>query len=311
MTKEHSKIVNFQQLVDLLSGRQESRRRIAVVWAVDDHTQEAVAEVLRLGLADAVFVGGREAVEQAACLRDLREHWSAVDADDADDAAGKAVALIREGGAEVLMKGLINTDNLLRAVLNKETGILPQGHVLTHITCAHLPHYGKLLFFSDPAVIPHPTPEQRVEQLKYLLKTCRTMGIEVPRVSLIHCTEKVNERHFPFTAAYRELVEMASRGVFGDCIVDGPLDVLTSLDAEAMRTKGIASPIDGQADALIFPDIVSANVFYKTIPLIPGVETAAMLVGTDAPVVLTSRGDSIQTKLYSMAFAVVNSLEAS
>lgn len=304
---QSNKFSDFSQLIDELSSQSASRRRIAVVWPVDAHTQEAVAEALRLGLADAVFVGGREAVESSLCLQDYRDYWTVVDATDADDASAKAVGLVREGGADVLMKGLVNTDNLLRAVLNKETGILPKGHILTHITCALLPGRGKFLFFTDPAVIPYPTSEQRMEQVRYLVRTCRTMGVEVPRVALIHCTEKVNEKHFPFTVNYREIAAKASEGAFGPCIVDGPLDVKTSVDADAMRTKGINSPIEGQADALIFPDIVSANVFYKSISLFPGVETAAMLVGTDVPVVLTSRGDSMSTKLFSMAFAAINS----
>lgn len=296
---------NFQELSEHVKT-DATRRTIAVVWAVDTHSQEAVAEVMKCGWAEVVFVGGRDVLEQSALLSPLKDHWTIADADDADDAARRAVALVKAGKADVLMKGLVNTDNLLRAVLDKENGILPRGRVLTHITCSLLPGYGKFLFFTDPAVIPYPTREQRIEQVGYLSRVCHAMGIDEPRISLIHCTEKVNTRHFPFTEDYRELAAMAADGRFGRCIVDGPLDIKTSVDSEAMKTKGIDSPIAGKADALVFPDIVSANVFYKTISLFPGVETAAMLVGTDVPVVLTSRGDSMTTKLMSVAFAIAN-----
>ena len=297
-------IKNFKTLVQYVASR-TNRKRVAVVWAADAHSQEAIAEALRLGLVDVVFVGACNSIVRNEVLTPYAEHWSCTDAADVDEAARIAVQFCREGRAEVLMKGLINTDNLLKAVLDKEHGLLPKGRVMTHVTAAMLPVYSKLLFFTDPAVIPHPTPVQRVEQVRYIVDICRNFGIEEPKVSLIHCSEKVNEKHFPFTVDYRDLVRKAESGEFGDCIIDGPLDVKTSVDAVTMQTKGINSPICGEADALIFPDIISGNVFYKTISLFSGVETAAMLVGPQVPVVLTSRGDSMLTKLYSIALASI------
>ena len=226
-----------------------------------------------------------------------------VDDDDVDVAAAKAVALVREGQADVIMKGLLNTDNLLKAILNKETGILPKGRVLTHVTCAQVPGYERLIFCTDVAVIPRPTKEQREEQLRYILELCREMGIEEPRVSLINCSEQVNEKHFPHTVEYRELVAKAQAGEFGPCIVDGPLDLKTSLSAEALHKKHLESPLEGRADALIFPDIPAGNGFYKAITLFCHAETAAMLKGPQVPVVLTSRGDSPQSKFCSLALA--------
>jgi phosphate butyryltransferase len=226
-----------------------------------------------------------------------------VDDEDVDVAAAKAVALVREGKADVIMKGLLNTDNLLKAILNKETGILPKGQVLTHLTCAKLPMYDKLLFMTDVAVIPYPTKEQREQQLQYLLTLCRKMGVEEPRIALISCSEKVNPKHFPCTVEYRELVEKSQTGAFGPCIVDGPLDLKTSLSPAALHKKGLTSPLEGQSDGLIFSDIQAGNVFYKTITLFCQAETAAILKGPQVPVVLTSRGDSPQSKFYSMALA--------
>ena len=293
-------IKNFNELVAHLAGR-TSRSHIAVVWPNDHSITEAVKKVLDEGIADVLLVGADD--ETRAAFAAYGERAVAIDAADADDAAARAVALVREGRADVLMKGMLNTDQLLRAVLNKETGILPKGRVLTHVTCAQIEELGRLLFCTDVAVIPHPTKEQREEQLRYVLDVCRQMGIEEPRVSLINCSEQVNERHFPHTVEYRELVAKAESGAFGPCIVDGPLDLKTSLSEAALKKKHLTSPLEGRADALIFPDIQAGNVFYKTITLLCHTETAAILKGPQVPVVLTSRGDSPSSKFYSMALA--------
>jgi len=296
-------IKNFQQLTASLNGAGQ-KRRVAVVWPADQSTLLSVERALKGQFVEAVFVGCREQVE--AHFGNAGLPVEIVDAADAASAASKGVALVREGKADVLMKGMVGTDVLLHAVLNRETGILPRGRVLTHITAAQISGYDKLIFFTDPAVIPYPTADQRREQLRYLLGVCRRFGISEPRVSLIHCTEKVGEKFFPFTVEYRQLVDEANRGDYGPCIVDGPLDLKTSLSRKAMQLKGIKSPIDGQADALIFPDIEAGNVFYKTITFFPGTETAAMLQGTLAPVVLPSRGDSDECKYLSIALAALS-----
>ena len=275
-------IQNLDEMIGRLIAK-GGKKRIGVICPRDESTRKAVEEATSAtGFAEAVVF----------------------DDDDVLVAAQQAVAAARDGKVDVLMKGTLNTDDLLRAVLNKETGILPKGRVLTHLTCAQIPSYDKLVFCSDVAVIPYPTAEQREEQLKYLLQLMRSMGVEEPRVGLINCTEKVNEKHFPVTVEYRQLVEKAATGAFGPCIVDGPLDLKTCFSPEALHKKGINSPLEGRADAIIFPDIQAGNVFYKTITcFIPGVETAAVLAGTQVPVVLPSRGDSPKNKLYSLALA--------
>ncbi|MBQ8096982.1 MAG: phosphate butyryltransferase [Prevotella sp.] len=291
-------IENFDELVAYLAGGMEPKR-VAVVCPYDESTQGAVQKAMDEGFVKPILVGDPKLMGGA-----LKEVPRLKAADD-DDAAAKAVELVRQGMADVLMKGMLNTDNLLRAVLNKETGILEKGKVLTHLTCAQLPQYDKLLFMSDVAVIPQPTKEQREQQLRYLLRLCRSMGIKEPGVSLLNCSEKVDERHFPHTVEYRELVDRAKKGDFGACIVDGPLDLKTSLSGRALKKKGLSSPLRGHADALIFPDIQAGNVFYKTITLFCNATTAAILAGPDVPVVLTSRADDIDSKFYSLALACV------
>ena len=292
-------IENFEELIAYLSGGFEPKR-VAVVCPYDDGTQEAVERAMEAGFIKPIFVGDPKLIGPAM------KEVTRLKATDEVDAAAKAVQLVHEGMADVLMKGLLNTDDLLRAVLNKQTGILQEGRIVTHLTCAELPEYDKLLFMSDVAVIPQPTEEQRKQQLKYLLRLCRSFGIKEPGVALVNCSEKVDEKHFPHTVEYKRLIDEVAKGKYGECIVDGPLDLKTSLSGKALRKKGLHSPLRGHADALIFPDIQSGNVFYKTITLFCRATTVAVLAGPDVPVVLTSRADDADSKFYSLALACIN-----
>ena len=200
------------------------------------------------------------------------------------------------------MKGLIHTDNLLRAVLDKEHGLLPQGRVLTHVAVAEVPGFPRLLFYTDAAVIPVPSRGQREEQVRYLDRVCRAFGIDRPRIALVHFTEKASEK-FPCTMDYRLLAEASARGEWGGTVIDGPLDVRTAVDPVALATKGIPSPLQGGADALVFPDLEAANAFYKTLSFFARARQAGMLQGTVCPVVVSSRGDDTETKFLSLAAA--------
>lgn len=259
------------------------RKRVAVVSASDASTRYAVEKGKEMGFIEPIYIDG----------------------DDKEACARQAVALCKNGEADILMKGLINTDVLLRAILDKEKGIIRPGHVLTHVAMAEIPKYEKLLFFTDAAVIPVPTPAQRRQQIHYMNYVCHAMGIEEPRISLIHCAEKVSAKAFPYTTDYLEIIAEAQTGCFGHCIIDGPLDLKTSLDAVSLHEKGIHSIIDGQADALIFPDIVAGNVFYKTLTLFAYAKTAGVLQGTLCPCVVSSRADSPDSKYYSLALAAL------
>lgn len=273
-------IQSFEELTAHLKKR-GTEKRVAVVCPDDDATRQALAAAQRDGIASPLLFR----------------------ADDPAEAAIQAVAAVRQGKADVLMKGFVNTDVLLRAMLNKEAGLLRKGRVMTHIAVAQMPGYHKLLLFTDAAVIPYPTHEQRIAQVSYTVQLCHSLGIGQPRLSLIHCSEKVDTKHFPYTAGYGHIKEMATQGSFGSCIVDGPLDLKTSCSPHGMAVKHISSPVGGDADALIFPDIEAGNLFYKTITLFCQARTAGVLQGTDVPVVLPSRGDSAEAKYLSLCLA--------
>jgi phosphate acetyltransferase/phosphate butyryltransferase len=248
------------------------------------------------------MIGDSSILDKYQALKKYPEFVKIIHIEDSDEAAREAVRIVREGGADILMKGIINTDNLLRAILDKEKGLLPQGKVLTHLSVMQIPTYDKLLFFSDAAVIPRPTLQQRIEMIWYAIHTCHSFGIEQPRISLIHCTEKVSAK-FPHSLDYVNIVELAEAGEFGDVIIDGPLDVRTSCEKASGDIKGIASPIDGEADVLIFPNIESGNAFYKGVSLFSNATMAGLLQGPSCPVVLPSRSDCGLSKYYSIAMA--------
>lgn len=286
-----------------------SKKRVAVVCPNDEHSLYAIKRCLKESIAVFILI---TTDDRDGKLKELQEEYkkdiTIEFVDTPDEAAKRAVYIVRVGEADILMKGLINTDNLLHAVLDKEHGILPKGNVLTHVAVAQISSYKKLIFFSDAAVIPYPTLDQFKYMVKYNISTCKSFGVEQPKVALLHCTEKISEK-FPLTLAYQSLKEEASKGDFGNVIIDGPMDVKTACDQESGAIKGIVSPVVGNADILIFPDIEAGNTFYKTITLFTNAKIAGILCGTTIPVVVTSRGDESMTKYYSLCMACLAAIK--
>ncbi len=293
-------IRNFNQLSEYVKQR-NTRKRIAVACPHDSHTLEAVEKALEEGIADFILFG--DTGKMKICEKVISSpHVRTVHEEDIDKAAALAVKAIKDKEADILMKGSLNTDNILRAILNKEVGILPKGNVISHVTLIDVPGRHKLMFVSDVAVIPNPTLEQRKYMIRYVLEICRKFGIEKPGLALLHFTEKVNPK-FTNSADYVLLKEMAAQGEFGECVLDGPMDVRTAFDIETAKIKGINSPLNGDADGLIFPNIDAGNIFYKTMTYFCHAEIAGLLMGAEAPVVVSSRGDSVWSKYCSIAMA--------
>ncbi len=293
--------INFDNLKTLLTD--SPKARVAVVWPSDESTRGALAKALADDLVSLTLIGASDEAKSDPALMQYLGKVQIVEAANPDEAALKAVTLARQAKADVIMKGLINTDNMLRCVLNKEQGIMLPGEVLTHVTCARIPAYGRLLIFTDAAVLPYPTDAQRTAQLRYVISIARRLGIAAPKVALVHCSEKTDERHFHFTKHYEELRLMAAHGLFGPCVVDGPLDVKVACSKAAMEKKRLSSPLQGESDALVFPDIIAANTFYKTITLWADADTAAIAMGACVPLVVPSRGDSPTSKYHSLLLA--------
>ena len=240
----------------------------------------------------------------AAYANDDHTVWQEAD----ENKAGvKAVSLIREGKGDILMKGLLSTDKYMRAILNKETGLMPgkKNDMLTHMAVFEIPLYHKLLVCSDVAIVPAPDMKQKQQILSYLISTAKNLEIEKPKVALIAATEQVSTG-MPACVEAAIISKMGDRGQIKGAVIDGPLALDVAIDAESAKTKKVGGEVAGNADCLLFPNIESGNVFYKCCTKFGGAELACMVVGAKVPCILTSRGDSAKTKLYSIALAAIN-----
>jgi phosphate butyryltransferase len=271
-------ISNFGMLRERLLGKEPVQ--VVAVEANDEHSQWAIHRAEEEGWAKVTNI----------------------QSDSVEESAQRAVRMVREGKAQAIMKGIVNTDVVLRAVLNKEEGLLPKGNVITHIAAMKIPCYHKLLFVTDVAVIPYPTLEQRKAMINYAITLCKVYGIEQPKVALLHCTEKVSPK-FPITEDYVTIIEECRNGLFGNTIIDGPIDLKCAIDKEAALIKKLDSPVAGDSDVLVMPDIQAGNVFYKTITTVTDAELAVGLQGAACPISITSRSDSALTKFNSLAMA--------
>lgn len=281
------------------------RKRMAVANAVDSHTLDAVLRAVDMGIVEAFLIGDVASIESPQLFEyTLSPFVHIIDIPEVKEATLESVRMIKSGEADILMKGLVNTDVLLRAILDKEKGILPAGNILTFNAAMEVPGYHKLIFFTDPVVIPSPSLVQRTAMIKYAINTANKFGIRKPKVALIHATEVANPK-IQYMQDYLDIMQMWRNGDFGDVIMDGPLDIFLALDTKRGSIKNVPTPVLGDADILIFPDFECANIFYKGLSLFAGAEMAGLLQGPEKPVILTSRSESVDSKFYSIAMACV------
>ena len=296
-------ITPLAQIVKHVKGR--TPRRLAVACGEDPHTIEAVGRAVAEGLVQAVLTGNRSKIESVA--RDNKidpASFEIVDEPDPGKALARAVARIKAGESDFLMKGLIDSSLYIKAIIDKEKGLLAPGKLLSHVSVIQVPSRRKLIVCADAAVIPYPDLEAKVQILNYCLAVARKLGIDRPKAAIICAVEKVNPKMVPTTDA-AILSKMADRGQIKDADVDGPLALDVALSAESAEIKGVRSPIAGEADVLLFPSIETGNVFFKACSYLAGGETAAVVAGTDCPCVLTSRSDSEDSKFYSIALGAL------
>ncbi len=300
---------SFEDLLDRYKAFSE-RKRVAIVCPADDHTEYVVRRCAEEDLVDLILVlGGDESDDFLAFCRSYSaDRIRLVRCADVVAAAREGVRIVHDGEADVLMKGSLNTDTILHAVIDKEggRGLIERGAVMSHITLVEAPVYHKLLMFSDAAVIPNPTLEQFEAMIGYDCAIARSIGIECPKIALIHFTEKINSR-FQVTSDYETLKNMAENGRFGDVSMSGPMDVKTACDIESARIKKIGSDVVGDADILIMPDLEASNTFYKTVSYFGKARMAGLVTGTTAPVVVASRADSAESKFFSVILACIAS----
>lgn len=295
-------ITSLDQIADNVVA-QKKKCTIAVAWAQDPNTLSAIERAVNKGIAEAILIGNTdEIIQHCGKLGIDHDKFTLCSSEDESAASAQAVAMTRTGKADIVMKGLVGTDKFLKAVMDKNQGIMKSDSVLTYVCALQIPAYHKLLFLTDPAVIPYPTLEQKTAMLKYAISMASKFGISEPKVALVSATEKESS-HFPHIADYAKLKKMAAEGEFPDAVIDGPLDIFLACDRQSVEIKGVKTPVDGDADILLFPSLEASNPFYKGLMLFGGGELAGILRGTEKPVVVMSRSESEASKFYCIALA--------
>src|SRR5574344_1197847 len=297
-------ITNFEQIFEQL--RSKTKKRLVAAWAVDDHTITAAYRAAQMGIVDATLVGDLNMIEKVCEAEKIDiSIFKIVDIKEELKAISTAVDMINNKEGDILMKGLCSTDKHMRAILNKERGLLPPKAVLSHVCVLQNPNYHKLIILGDMAVIPAPDLSQKVAITKYLVNTAKALDISKPKVAIVAATEQM----LPAMQACVDaaiISKMIDRGQIPGGVGDGPLALDVALSSEAVAIKKLVSPVAGDADCLVFPNIESANMFYKVnSQLCKGVKQSAIVAGAKAPCVLSSRADSIETKLNSIALAAL------
>jgi phosphate butyryltransferase len=281
----------------------KKRLRIAVAWAQDANTIGAIQKAVINGFADAIMIGDSAEIKRVCIAENIDfKKFRIIDSPDESQAATKAVSMAAEGEADIVMKGLVGTDKFLKAVMDKENGIMLPGAVLSYVAAIEISSRNKLLFITDPAVIPFPDLSQKIAMAAYAIEMANKLGIEEPKLALIGASEKPS-RHFTYSADYLEMCKMAKDGRFGKCVMDGPLDLFLACDPASVKIKGVETPVNGEADILLFPSLESSNPFYKGLMLFAGGELAGLIRGTTKPVVVMSRSESERSKYLCIALA--------
>jgi phosphate butyryltransferase len=279
------------------------KHRIAVAWAQDNNTIGAIYRAVKNGFADATLLGKSSEIIKTCESEGIDpKHFTIFESDDESAASSEAVRLAKSGEADVVMKGLVGTDKFLKAVMDKENGIMLPDAVLSYVGAMEIPAYHKLLFITDPAVIPFPDLRQKIAMAGYAIEMAQKFGIDSPKIALISASEK-GSRHFQSSADYYEMCRMAESGHISNCIMDGPLDLFLACDKKSVEIKGVQTPVNGDADILLFPSLESSNPFYKGLMLFANGELSGLIRGTSKPVIVMSRSESENSKYFCIALS--------
>ncbi|PYN04177.1 MAG: phosphate acetyltransferase [Candidatus Rokuibacteriota bacterium] len=276
----------------------------AIAHPCDDVSLGAVVEAARAGILQPIIVGPADRIRRAA--KDLRldvDAYQIEDAPHSQASAARAVELVRQGRAEVLMKGSLHTDELMSEVVKKDTGLRTSRRV-SHAFVMDVPTYHKVLTVTDAAVNIFPTLDDKRDIVQNAIDFMRALGVERPKVAILSAVETVTSK-IPSTIDAAALCKMADRGQIEGGVLDGPLAFDNAISAEAARTKKIASPVAGDPDILVVPDLEAGNILVKNLTFLSRADAAGIVLGARVPIILTSRADSERTRLASCAVAVL------
>ena len=293
---------SFEELIS--KANQKTLKKVSVSNAQDEPVLQAVKAAKEQNIATAILVGDEAKIREIAASIDMDlTDFEIINEPDTEAAALKAVELVHNGKADILLKGLLETKTFLKRVLNKEVG-LRTGKMLSHVCVFEIEGINRLLFFTDVAFNTYPTLADKVNIINNAVEVAHACGIECPKVAPLCAVETVNPKMQP-TVDADNLTKMYEGGDFKGCQIYGPLSMDLAIDPEAAVHKGVTNPVAGHADILLFPNIDAGNITYKILVRTAKVKIGNVLVGTSAPVVLTSRSDDFETKLNSIALATV------
>lgn len=294
---------SFEAFVEI--AQKKGPKVLAVAAAGDQHALEAVAEAKRLGICTPILVGKAEKIREIAAGIDFDlSDIELIDEQDPIEACKTSVRLIREGQAQVLMKGMVVTADYLRAILDKAVG-LRTGSLLSHIGFFESKVYHKLIAVTDAAQNISPNLDMKVSIIKNSVALYHRLGVENPKIALVAAIEDVNSK-MPATVDAAVLTMMNLRRQITGCLIDGPLGMDNAISKEAAEQKGVISDVAGDADLLFFPNIEVANAVYKSFTYFGQATVAATILGAQVPIILNSRADSERSKQMSIALAVAS-----
>lgn len=295
---------NFQEIME--KAKNAGPRRIAVACAQDEDVLKSVDMANVAGIANATLVGNKEEIEKICTNLNIDiKKYDIIDEKDNVEASKIAAKLVSDQKADILMKGLVDTSIVLKAVLNKEL-TLRTGSPISHAAVCEIPGYDRLMFVTDAAMNISPDVNAKAAIIRNVVKLAHALDIDCPKVGVVCAKEKVDEK-MPATVDAQTLVDMNKNGEITDCLVGGPFALDNAVSEEAAKHKGIKDPIAGKCDVLLVPDIEAGNVLYKAISYFSNSKIAGIILGASKPIVLTSRADSEETKMYSIALAVLYS----
>jgi phosphate butyryltransferase len=296
------KVTTFDQLVSVVKSKE--KKKLAIASAEGEEIIEAVTQAVEEKIIFPVLVGDQAKIKELCSKKNLDlGQVEIINAPDPKLAAKAAVEAVKQGKAEMLMKGKVDTSTLLKAVLDKESG-LRTGALLSHVAVVEVSSYPKFMLVTDGGMNIRPDIMQKAKIIENAVEVAKRLGVERPKVSCLAAVELVNP-DMQETVDAAGLVKMAERGDIMDVVIDGPIAFDAAIDAEAARTKGIVSPVAGDTDIFLVPDIASGNIFVKSLIYLADAKVGGLVVGAGAPIVLLSRSDSAKTKLYSMALGAM------
>lgn len=296
-------MLGVQTIGDLLEGvKGRPTKKIAVAAAEDAGVLRVVLKAYEEGVVEPILVGDAEKIKTLLAEEgaDVPAKWI-VDAEDAAAAAQTAVALVRSGEADVLMKGLMQTADIMRPVVNKERG-LNVGNVISLVSIMEIPGYHKLLTVTDCGITANPTLDQKRGILENAVNVLASLGIENPKVAVLSASETVNPK-IPDSAEAQQLAEMNRAGEITGCIVEGPISMDIALSEHVARKKRYESQVAGDVDVLLMPNVLAGNLAVKLLGRFVDVKTVSVVAGAAAPIVLTSRGTSPENKFRAICLA--------